>query len=267
MNEDKQSPLKEEQAPKEAKSQKKRKRHQRKPDPRQDKIIKKQSALLERWLFLEEESAFSSLSKPLLLGEHTSVIQLKGINRSTALLHGTLLEWNKDNSQFLLEVDGHSIPLKPNNLSKLLNQLENIREKLIGQRVECVIWPTRGRQKEEHLRFDYDFFRCARVSPLTHPDTKNIVEIVARLTNVWEEGFELKLWSPQRRHFFYTYVTGTYPYPDEKGEFVWVKAHINPEKQTIELQDAQALAFVPQEELPAIQKLLSQKNNPPKRKP
>ena len=257
MNEDKQSPLEEEQAPKKAKKQEKRKRYQRKPDPKQDEIIKKQSALLERWLYLEQKSSFHYQKKPIWLDEHTPVVQLKAISRSTGALAGTLIELNLEEGELLLQVGEHSVTLKLPKVPRIRRAIDE-QKKLVGQQVDCTIWPTRGPQRGK-VQFGYDFFKLGGVRPLGKKTPRNIVDIVARLTNVWEEGFELKLWSPQRRHFFYTYVVGAYPYPDEKGEFVWVKGHFNLDRRVIELESAQAIAFVSDEELPAIKLLLNQK--------
>ncbi|MEL6633604.1 MAG: hypothetical protein AAFQ83_19205 [Bacteroidota bacterium] len=228
----------------------KKQKNQRSQKSRRETIEEKQNRILEQWLYLEQEALFTFPRKPIRIDKQNKIIQLRYTMRSTGTLSGTWLDWNPEEHKMTLEVEQSVLSIGVIRNSYFEKHIEAHQE-LIGQPVNCTLWPTRERQQKE-IDFRYPHFKLGKLrQPKTKKD-KNQIESIGKLTNIWEEGFELELWSPRRRRFFYTYVTGSYPYPDEAGEFVWVQARFNPSLHTIELVQAEAIAFVGEQELQNI---------------
>lgn len=228
-------------------AKKKKKPKKKKGDgkkPEAQPLHKQEAKKLRRWLYLEEGGLFPTNSKVLKV-EGSEVVQLKGVVRATGYLTGTLVGLEPDGRSGELQVDGHSFAFYDMRPPKIRERFP--LQDAVGQELSWSHWPTfpHSEDPQEVPRLErLQISRCGE----RKEEPENLIEIVGCLEQLWEDFFVLKFWSLGRRKFFFVYVFGAYPYPDELGEWVRVIARLNAEKGYLELVEAEALAFLSEEE-------------------
>jgi len=210
--------------------------------------------LLEKWVYLEHDSPYF-LKKIVKVDECTNILQLKYFQRAVGMIKGKLLSYDAEKHVGQLEIDGHVVPCKDRRYPWV--RKKNAFENLIGEEYYFSFWPSwdfsfSHKQLSHKNGVPLSFLKIS--SKRDEPPALAAVEVIGKLTRVYPKFFEVMLWSQSLRREVYIYVQGEYPYPDEQGQFVWVRANFDPVSMHIVLEEAEALAFLSDEEAAEILK-------------
>lgn len=217
-----------------------------------EELFAEQEALLQSWVYLEQKSPFNFAwkKKPIDTNNQTRIIQFQGINRAKGLLQAELIEV-KEEKKGKIKIGDKILFINDKRYppTRKKRPLQHYLHKVVS----ISYWPVSSYRHKPESPLVFDSFNISGISERKEQPS-NYIEIVGQLDRVWENYCEIKIWSPDKKKFFYVYPQGPYPYPDERGEFVWIKGKFDIEKQVVQIVEAEALAFVEEKELTKILK-------------
>ncbi len=213
-------------------------------------------------VYFEQETLFGGTRVIENNGEQ--VVKYSDLQRAVGILEGVIKEFDDDKKSGIIEVDGHYIPISDDrkHWKKKKHSLNN----MIGEKICCSFWPSQQRfpyeTSQEALKIQR--LRISNIHKKSEDLPLGYIEAIGKLEKIYSDGFVISIWSKSKTFFFIPF-SGTYPYPDEEGEFVKITGKFDSKTQSIQFKETNSITFVPPEEAQKI--LKKQKSKPTPTKP
>jgi len=189
------------------------------------------------------------------LEDGTKIHELKSAHRSLGVLEGELISYDLKKREGVFVCEGKEYPCK------FVDNKRNCISKLLGEKIRYNFRPIIPEMEELDgvcPKSELKWLRLVYPRKATEPET-NYVEVMGYLHRVEEENFYVVIWDFYNRCLSYVPFSGSYPYVDEEGEFIWVRGGFVPEKGEVEFQEAEAISFLSKEEGRQAKKWLVEK--------
>jgi hypothetical protein len=209
---------------------------------------------LERWVYWEQDTPFR-LTDVYETEDGTAIIQLKNLQRALGMLRGQLKEYDPETAQATLVCGGHEVSCS---CYFLRRRTKSFLQRALSQEMNFTIWPTVMRALPVNKFEDDNLVQLRRVHVVSPRSDQgfdnNYIEVIGKLSRFWKSGFEVQILSQIKEKQLFVYFHGEYPFPDEKGEWIWVRGRFDPEQAILQYEEAEALATVSREEREEILK-------------
>jgi hypothetical protein len=192
----------------------------------------------DHWIYDEYDGSFVSPNS--LKWNEVRVVRLRFCHRCLGVLEGEIQAFDEGTREGVILVGGREFPFCL------------VREEEAALFVECVGKPARFNFSPSinDLRAIYKdplmslpSLRLRNIRKSDSPET-NYLEIMGKIHSQEEGGFVVVSFDYMIGEVCYTPFIGSYPFPDEMGEFVWLKGTFVPETGQISLLESSSITFV-----------------------
>lgn len=192
------------------------------------------------------------------LEDGSEVTYLRCCHRSLGVVEGKVLSFIREEDQGILGIGEDEFPF-------CLHVTKGNRpdfEELLGQTLRFSFRPIIPGIPPLDGEVETKLPKLRLVKPRSIPEPEtNYVEVMGRLHQLRDDGFVLIAWDFYAKEYCHIPFADPYPFPDEDGEFVWVKGRFEPATSSLRLEESQSIFFFEREEAIKIKEQLKKKKS------